>query len=68
MAHPWHDIALPPDDKLDEFPVVIEIPQGDKNKYELDKHTGLLRSIACSYSAVHYPANYGFVPRTLRGG
>ena len=64
MAHPWHDIALPPDDDLDVFPVVIEVPQGDKNKYELDKHTGLLRVDRVLYSAVHYPANYGFVPRT----
>ena len=64
MAHPWHDIALPPDDDLEVFPVVIEVPQGDKNKYELDKRTGLLRVDRVLYSAVHYPANYGFVPRT----
>ena len=64
MAHPWHDIALPPDDELDVFPVVIEVPQGNKNKYELDKRTGLLRVDRVLYSAVHYPANYGFVPRT----
>jgi inorganic pyrophosphatase len=64
MAHPWHDIALPPDDRLDVFPVVIEVPQGEKNKYELDKATGLLRVDRVLYSAVHYPANYGFVPRT----
>jgi inorganic pyrophosphatase len=64
MAHPWHDIALPADDALDVFPVVIEIPQGNKNKYELDKATGLLRVDRVLHSAVHYPANYGFVPRT----
>jgi inorganic pyrophosphatase len=64
VAHPWHDIALPPDDALDVFPVVIEVPQGNKNKYELDKATGLLRVDRVLYSAVHYPANYGFVPRT----
>jgi inorganic pyrophosphatase len=64
MAHPWHDIELPPDDALDVFPVVIEVPQGNKNKYELDKKTGLLRVDRVLYSAVHYPANYGFVPRT----
>ena len=67
MAHPWHDIALPPDDQLDVFPVVIEVPQGNKNKYELDKETGLLRVDRVLYSAVHYPANYGFVPRTYAG-
>jgi inorganic pyrophosphatase len=65
MAHPWHDIALPDDDALDDhFPVVIEVPQGNKNKYELDKKTGLLRVDRVLHSAVHYPANYGFVPRT----
>lgn len=66
MAHPWHDIPLPPEGALaDGFPVVIEIPMGDKNKYELDKATGLLKVDRVLFSAVHYPANYGFVPRTL---
>ena len=64
MAHPWHDIPLPADDALDVFPVVIEVPHGSKTKYELDKRTGLLRVDRILYSAVHYPANYGFVPRT----
>jgi inorganic pyrophosphatase len=63
MAHPWHDIALP--GSLDTFPAVIEIPAGSKNKYELDKETGLLRVDRVLFSAVHYPANYGFIPRTL---
>jgi inorganic pyrophosphatase len=66
MVHPWHDVALPPDEQLTQsFPVVIEIPQGSKNKYELDKTTGLLKVDRVLFSAVHYPANYGFVPRTL---
>jgi inorganic pyrophosphatase len=62
--HPWHDIYV--DDQLidREFPVVIEVPKGSKNKYELDKETGFLRLDRVLYSAVHYPANYGFVPRT----
>jgi inorganic pyrophosphatase len=64
MAHPWHDIPLPAGADLDVFPVVIEVPQGSKTKYELDKRTGLLRVDRVLYSAVHYPANYGFVPRT----
>jgi len=64
MAHPWHDIVLPADDDLEVFPVVIEVPHGSKTKYELDKRTGLLRVDRVLYSAVHYPANYGFVPRT----
>ena len=64
MSHPWHDVELPAE--LDErFPVVIEIPQGSKNKYELDLKTGLLRVDRVLFSAVHYPVNYGFVPQTI---
>ena len=65
--HPWHDIYV--DDHLldSAFPVVIEVPKGSKNKYELDKETGLLRLDRVLYSAVHYPANYGFVPRSFCG-
>jgi inorganic pyrophosphatase len=62
-AHPWHDIELP-EDLAPWFPAFIEIPKGSKVKYELDKPTGLLRVDRVLYSAVHYPANYGFVPRT----
>jgi inorganic pyrophosphatase len=62
-AHPWHDIPLPPN-PADWFPVYIEIPKGSKVKYELDKPSGLLKVSRVLYSAVHYPANYGFVPRT----
>lgn len=62
-AHPWHDIPLP-DNPADWFPVYIEIPKGSKVKYELDKPTGLLKVSRVLYSAVYYPANYGFVPRT----
>ncbi|HYT87986.1 MAG TPA: inorganic diphosphatase [Gemmataceae bacterium] len=65
-AHPWHDIPLPAD-LADWFPVFIEIPKGSKVKYELDKPSGLLRVDRILYSAVHYPANYGFVPRTCCG-
>ena len=63
--HPWHDSYI--DDAIvrDAFPVVIEIPKGSKNKYELDKETGLLRLDRVLYSAVHYPADYGFIPRTF---
>src|SRR5438445_13160055 len=62
-AHPWHDVPLP-DDPAKGFPAFIEIPMGSKVKYELDKATGLLRVDRVLYSAVHYPANYGFLPRT----
>src|SRR5580765_4685362 len=63
--HAWHDIYV--DDHLIEkvFPVVVEVPMGSKTKYELDKESGLLRLDRVLYSAVHYPANYGFVPRTF---
>jgi len=48
----------------DHFAAVIEIPKGSKVKYELDKDTGLLRVDRILHSAVHYPANYGFLPQT----
>ena len=65
--HAWHDIPIDVAKLETEFPAVIEVPQGSKNKYELDKDTGLLRLDRVMYSAVHYPADYGFVPRTLCG-
>jgi len=64
MAHPWHDIPLG-DEIPAWFQAVIEIPKGSKVKYELDKATGLLRVDRILYSSVVYPANYGFLPRTL---
>ena len=62
--HPWHDSYIDDDLITTAFPVVIEIPKGSKNKYELDKETGLLRLDRVLYSAVYYPADYGFIPRT----
>jgi inorganic pyrophosphatase len=62
-VHPWHDITLP-DDHSEWFPAFVEIPKGSNVKYELDKATGLLIVSRVLYSAVYYPANYGFVPRT----
>src|ERR1700760_1297005 len=61
--HPVHDIELP-SDLAARIPTVIEIPRGSHLKYEVDKPTGLLRLDRVLYSAVHYPANYGFIPRT----
>ena len=62
--HPLHDVPVD-EAALDEsFPAIIEIPKGSTNKYELDKATGLLRLDRVLYSAVHYPADYGFIPRT----
>jgi inorganic pyrophosphatase len=61
--HPWHDVELPR--FIEEpIPAIIEIPTGSKVKYELDKKSGLLLVDRILFSAVHYPANYGFVPRT----
>ena len=48
-----------------DFIATIEITKGSKKKYELDKETGLLILDRILYSSVHYPANYGFIPRTL---
>jgi len=62
--HPWHDIPIDESRLELAFPVVIEIPKGSKNKYELDKTTGLLRLDRVLHSAVYYPADYGFVPQT----
>ncbi len=59
----WHDMnpeAVTPTD----FTAVIEIPKGSKCKYELDKFTGLLKLDRILYTSTHYPANYGFIPRT----
>jgi inorganic pyrophosphatase len=61
--HPWHDVELPRFVE-DAIPAIIEIPTGSKVKYELDKRSGLLLVDRVLFSAVHYPANYGFVPRT----
>src|SRR6188508_111039 len=63
--HPWHDCYLDERWVQRAFPFIIEVPQSSKNKYELDKETGLLRLDRVLYSAVHYPANYGFLPRTF---
>lgn len=64
MPHAWHDVTIGSDAPR-EFNAVIEIPQGHKVKYELDKPTGLLRVDRVLYSSVMYPANYGFIPQTL---
>jgi inorganic pyrophosphatase len=62
--HPWHDVEL--EEAIERhFRAVIEIPKGSKIKYELDKTTGLLYLDRVLHSAVHYPANYGFLPRTF---
>ena len=60
----WHDIS-PERITQYKFEALIEIPKGCKAKYELDKETGLLRLDRVLYTSTVYPANYGFIPRTL---
>jgi inorganic pyrophosphatase len=64
VLHPWHGA-----DYGKQAPAVvnamIEIPQGSRTKYEIDKTTGLLRLDRVIYSSFHYPVNYGFIPQTL---
>src|SRR5437588_10441623 len=62
--HPWHDYPIDEASVAQWFPAIVEVPMGGKTKYELDKVSGLLRVDRVLYSAVVYPANYGFVPRT----
>jgi len=64
VAHPWHDLPNPVGEIERAFSAVIEIPKGSRVKYEIDKATGLLRVDRILFSAVHYPANYGFIPRS----
>lgn len=59
----WHDIS-PKRIQPGSFYAVIEIPKGYKTKYELDKETGFLLMDRVLYTSTHYPANYGFIPRT----
>ena len=60
----WHDIESSRI-KPEEFIAVVEISKGSKQKYEMDKKTGLLRLDRILYTSTHYPANYGFIPHTL---
>ena len=62
--HPWHDLSPGPN-VPQEFDAVIEIPLGSSVKYELDKASGIIRMYRVLYSAVIYPANYGFIPQSL---
>ena len=60
----WHDIS-PERISAKNFEAYIEIPKGCKAKYELDKETGLLKLDRVLYTSTVYPANYGFIPKTL---
>jgi len=59
----WHDIA--PGETSDKINVIVEIPKGSKNKYEIDKKTGLIALDRAMYTAQDYPFDYGFMPQTL---
>ncbi|MGV3524431.1 MAG: inorganic diphosphatase [Candidatus Sericytochromatia bacterium] len=61
--HPWHTVSSGSEAPL-YVNAIIEIPEGSKAKYELDKETGLLKLDRVLYSSMHYPANYGFIPQT----
>ncbi len=63
MTNIWHDIS-PKRITPEDFVCVVEIPKGSKKKYELDKETGLIILDRILYTSTHYPANYGFIPRT----
>ena len=64
VHHPWHG-AHYGDKAPDQVNALIEIPQGSRSKYEVDKFTGLLRLDRVIYSSFQYPVNYGFIPQTL---
>ena len=64
VKHPWHG-AHYGDKAPASVNALIEIPQGSRSKYEVDKPTGLLRLDRVIYSSFQYPINYGFIPQTL---
>src|SRR5687768_5322557 len=64
VYHPWHG-AHYGKNAPSVVNAVIEIPQGSRSKYEIDKETGLLKLDRVIYSSFHYPINYGFIPQTL---
>jgi len=64
--HPWHQVS-PGKDVPQKVTALIEISKGSKAKYEIDKESGLLKLDRVLFSAVHYPANYGFIPQTYAG-
>ncbi len=63
VGNVWHDVS-PKRISPEDFLCVIEIPKGSRKKYELDKETGLIILDRVLYTSTHYPANYGFIPRT----
>ena len=64
LHHPWHHVPTGPNSPQ-TVNAIIEIPRGSKAKFEIDKATGIIKLDRVLFSAVHYPANYGFIPQTL---
>jgi inorganic pyrophosphatase len=64
VVHPWHGASYG-DNAPERVNAMIEIPEGSRTKYEIDKVTGLLKLDRVIYSSFHYPVNYGFIPQTL---
>lgn len=64
LINPWHGVSLG-DNLPKSFIAIIEIPKGSKNKYELDKASGMIKVDRVLFSSVQYPANYGFIPKTF---
>ncbi len=64
VLHPWHGASYG-DKAPAQINGLVEIPQGSRAKYEVDKTTGLLKLDRVIYSSFHYPVNYGFIPQTL---
>jgi inorganic pyrophosphatase len=60
----WHDVSVG-ENTPNEINVIIEIPKGSSNKYEIDKETGLIKLDRANYSTAAYPVDYGFAPQTL---
>src|SRR5882757_9654856 len=63
VSHPWHGVS-PGEHAPRIVTAIIEIPQGSRAKYEIDKASGLLKLDRVIYSSFHYPVNYGFIPQT----
>lgn len=64
VNHPWHGVYYG-ENAPKKVNALIEIPQGSRSKYEVDKASGLLKLDRVIYSSFHYPVNYGFIPQTL---
>lgn len=66
VKHPWHGVHYG-ENAPREVNAIIEIPEGSRCKYEIDKETGLLKLDRVIFSSFHYPVNYGFIPQTYGG-